>query len=437
MSAPGSLLHLVFQQDENQPLLTESPQVTFFQSVTQRYTPFAIESICHEAYNGRHYRRGEIGYGQSVTYTVPLIGDLVSNACAEVRLPTLTPSMFPGIRPGETFGYVPYAGAKLHKSIKVSVANQKIDWIYSEFLVIWGEISTPQSQIHAWRERMGADGNGNLNQPHPSLMTTYQNESSSTKEHMMEISFPFWFCQNRTQNYHNAFPMIAMLFNDIKIWIEFCEFEDIVYTSDANVTTLNVSPSDIDFSSTYNLWFDYVFLSQPEREYVASKHHKITIHQLQSQTFTFDDERTTMNCELNFSHPVMEFLFFYQPKRQTNDPTTSKLTQTSQWLRFDDVDGSDILQYATLKFNNIVRQSRRHAMYYSHVQMSQHHTRVPSDIGLKIYNYSFALAPENTKQLSGACNMSAPSLTTTLHLETKPFTGRLYIYARNCGIIIG
>ena len=418
----GSYLQLVSRgaQDAH---LTENPAVSFFQSATKTYTPFACEAIEQNA-------SGTVGYGKKVTYTISRSGDLVSRIYAETQLPALADTDFTGSN-SNSHGYVAYPGAKLHKTLTLKIGNQQVDKLYDEWLVIWGEISTPEGRIHAWREQMGAVGTGDVDQAHANLFVA--DGSGGTTARYVEVDFPFWFCRDASR----AFPLIALLFHDMKLEVEFCAYADILGSSDSDVTGVGTA---VDFSSTYKLWVDYIFLSESEREFVASRKHEFLIEQLQQESFSFGDV-TTATVEPKFNHPVSELLFVLQ---ETNTfayggsnatyGAAGTAAGTLNWLEYDDA-GTELVTDLTIKVNGNTRQALRPAIYYSHTQMCQHHTRVPSDITLRVYCYSFALAPES-KQPSGSLNFSRIDtfkMTFTIIAASAAFAVR--VYARNHNVM--
>ena len=106
----------------------------------------------------------------------------------------------------------------------------------------------------------------------------------------------------------------------------------------------------------------------------------------------------------------------------------------------DDISGAvpvDLLSAAIVQVDGQDRFEERVASYFRYVQPYQHHTVTPVDS--YIYNYSFALRPEEA-QPSGSLNASRLDsfvLNMTLNNPTSPVRGSCHsrIYATNHNVL--
>jgi hypothetical protein len=142
---------------------------------------------------------------------------------------------------------------------------------------------------------------------------------------------------------------------------------------------------------------EYVFLADEEVAYIQSAKTDYVITQLQLAQTVVPAGATSLNgYKLYLINPVKELFFVIQSSNtvQTNDYYNYKNTTT----------GGNQLVNLELQFNgeDIISPTVADALYLGKVQFLNNHTRMPN---LSIYNYSFAIDPENYLP-TGQVNMS-------------------------------
>ena len=364
----GGLLQLVAYGAQDQ-FLTGDPLITFFKAVYRHHTNFAMESI-------RQDFNGTIRNGNKVSCTISRNGDLITDCWLEFSL-----------KNGKTGPKLGDSFLSSIKTIELEIGGQRIDRHTGDWLRIWSELTLPaekkgmydrmvnqiEEDYNAYTATSGdlGSGAGNLN-------TFY-------------VPLQFFFCRNPGL----ALPLIALQYHEVKVIIEFNE-----YQASGPSTKSMVDLDDFDVS----FYVNYIYLDVDERRRFAQTSHQILIEQLQ-----YTQDNFTSNLRLNFNHPVKELIWVLQTKYSSG--SGSHHTR----FGFYDYDGMigvedsspgrnshEFYKTAQLKLNNQDRFSERKPEFFRFVQPYQYHTRVPS---IPIYLYSFSLKPEE-HQPSGTCNFS-------------------------------
>jgi hypothetical protein len=237
----GGLLQLVAYGAQD-VYLTGNPQITFFKVVYRRHTNFSIESI-QQTFNGN------VGPGSRVTCQISRNGDLVHKIYV-----AFTNTGSASINSDAT---------TCIDKVEIEIGGQMIDRQYSEWMVLWNELSLPAGK---------KDGFVKMTSHAAAKETRY-------------VPLEFWFCRNIGL----ALPLIALQYHEVKINIEFGTIP-----SDHNVT----------------LWADYIFLDTDERRRFAQLSHEYLIEQVQ---FTGAEQvtagTTSVTAKLSFNHPVKELIW--------------------------------------------------------------------------------------------------------------------------------
>jgi hypothetical protein len=359
--------------------LTTNPQITYFKSVYQRSTNFAMESILQLV-------DGNINFGGNTTVIVPRNGDLLGDIVIQVGLPD--PSGFV-INPGQydTFGWIQGVGNYLIKYVSVEIGAQQIDEHYGQWLDIWSQLSLPSSQIDGFGQMVGKNFNANASQPY---------DTSIAPGSRLFIPLQFWFCRNPGL----AIPIIALQYHEIRLKITFEKFQRLVVAvKDGNYQQITFTNSIPQFSS-FQIFNTYYFLDTTERRKFAQNPHEYLIEQVQAQSGNVQSLTNENIIRLNLNHPTKELIWVFNRNgtfAQDNDFT----------IGTNAIPNGTPAQFAPmynfkLMVNGTNRFKERPGEYFRLVQTYHHHTRIPNNY---IYVYSFALRPEE-HQPSGTCNFS-------------------------------
>lgn len=362
----GGLIQLVAYGAQD-VYLSGNPQITFFKVAYKRHTNFSMESI-QQTFNGG------ADFGRKVTCQISRNGDLIHRMYVHVRLPSLINA------DGNVYEWTRRVGLALIKSVDIEIGGQTIDKQYGEWMFIWNELSLPSGKRDGFNKMVGYEV--------PPDQIVDPNDDV-TPETNLYIPLEFWFCRNPGL----ALPLIALQYHEVKVNIEFRELSQL---SRENSTPI-VDKHMVDAS----LWVDYIFLDTDERRRFAQLSHEYLIEQVQ---FTGEESvpvgSRNASIKLNFNHPVKEIVWVSQYK---------DLEAQNQWFNFTNTDemfsasATNICTKAKLQLNGHDRFSERDGDYFNLVQPYQHHTNVPTSVGISVY--SFALKPEEL-QPSGSLNFS-------------------------------
>jgi hypothetical protein len=164
------------------------------------------------------------------------------------------------------------------------------------------------------------------------------------------------------------------------------------------------------------LWGDFVYLDVEERRTFVSATHEYLIEQVQhTPPFSITANQTTVTIPIEFNHPIKEFVFMIQRDTMQNrnewfnysNLAIGEYTNNELVLPYVNSNAPagrlDLLSTAKLQLDGYDRFAERTPQYFRLQQPYEHHTTTP--INSFIYNYSFALRPEDV-QPTGTMNAS-------------------------------
>lgn len=323
----GALIQLVSHGAQD-TYLTGNPQITFFKSYYRRHSAFAIEDIAVPCNNVP-------AFGQRVSFTIARNGDLLRELALEIRMPDLTKyvgwyylfetdtqswrgPVAPGafdegeypINASGVFYYPPAAsqlsvqppygkqarvivqdkqwchlvGYRLLKEVSLEIGGQLIDRLYSDWLYIWSELTTPPGKYDRLDGMRGSIEGG-------------------TVPEVLHIPLPFWFHGNPGL----ALPLVALQYHEVRLVVSLETFANLVVAQ---------TPSPLHSVDEIKLWCSYVFLDTDERRRYAHLTHEILIDQLQ----LIEDRiaGTEGNTKIPFKNPVKEIIWTVQKEDATS-----------------------------------------------------------------------------------------------------------------------
>ncbi len=172
--------------------LSEDPQITYFKIVYRRHTNFSIEEI------RQNFIQKTVDFDTKVTSILTKSGDLINQSSLVITLPTIDETS-DGIT---KVAWVKDIGYRIIKSISIEINGRIINRHYGEWMYLWNELFNPQPD-------KAAKLIGNIDE-----LTSFTNGKKSYK---LYVPLQFWFCKNSG----NALPLIALLYSDVKINVEF------------------------------------------------------------------------------------------------------------------------------------------------------------------------------------------------------------------------
>jgi hypothetical protein len=163
------------------------------------------------------------------------------------------------------------------------------------------------------------------------------------------------------------------------------------------------------------LWGEFIYLDVEERRRFVSGTHEYIIEQVQyTPPYAVTATQNTATVSVDFNHPVKEFFFVVQRDAMVNRNewfNYSNLAIGEQlapeiqpYLNSNSPAGRiDLISNAVLQLDGYDRFMARGPEYFRLQQPYDHHTTTP--VNAYIYNYSFALRPEDI-QPTGSMNAS-------------------------------
>lgn len=402
MTGNGGLLQLVAQGKQD-VFLTGNPQITWFKFVYRRHTNFAVESI-------EMYSDNKADFGKKVSWLVPRSGDLLGPCILELELPALT------LTNGQAVSYVNSTGHAIIDEITITIGEQEIDRQTGEWMEIWSNLTTTESQKFGFWDMIGkVDGYSQ-----PTLYGPLK----------LYVPLQLWFCKNPGL----YLPLLAMQYHPVRINITFRPLQEMFWSLEftQGCNDLQVNPVSI---TECTMWGDYVYLDVEERRRFVSNAHEYLIEQVQfTSLIALEASASQISVPIEFNHPVREFLWVLQ---------RNIVRQNHEWFNFSSLPISeegirtDLLNTAVLQLDGFERFQVRTAPYFRLVQPWQRHTTIPQDD--YIYVYSLALRPEEL-QPSGSLNASridTIKLLVSTNQTTVPARGNctIRVYATNHNVL--
>lgn len=396
MPAGGGLLQLVATGKQDM-FLTGNPQISFFKMVYRRHTNFATE--CQPMYFD-----GTPNFGQRITCLIPRRGDLLGRVYLDVTLPLLLDTS------GNELSYTNSIGHALIQEITFEVGEQEIDRQTGEWMEIWTQFTTPAGQRDALNEMIGRIEPFNVINIKP---------GANSEGLRLLIPLQFYFCNNPGL----YLPLLALQYSPIRINITLRPLQQLFWKQPPNPYPQDGSwkPScTIQTDCTKQivnmmLWGEYVYLDTEERRMFVSTSHEYIIEQVQyTPPYAVTATQSTVTIPIEFNHPIKEFFFVCQRDQMVNsnewfnysnlaigEPTPAYILT---YLNSNAPAGRmDLISLGKLQLDGYDRFTARLPIYFRLQQPYEHHTSTP--VNSFIYNYSFALRPEDS-QPTGTMNAS-------------------------------
>lgn len=424
-------------------MLTENPQMSYFLKNYKRHTKFAMQTT--EVPFDQ-----EAKFGGKVHATIPRLGDLVKEMYVRLTLPEIDQNIlkefdsviqeFVGIKTYPT--YVDSIGNATLRRVDLSIGGQVLSSLNGEYMEIYNDTFIPKSQSIAIQNMVGRtyvqDGLG------PASNVIYRTENGFSANGAFPRTFivplRFW----NTQDAGLAIPLVSLQKQELEIDIMLEDVERLVVSKLFDVKSrlktdiqLGGTPLEIENMS---LLVEYVQLSDDEANYFMKAPLQYTITQVQGIEARIgkNEDYTTLPKQIQptFSNPVKEFFLVTQDDPNRPKAIQNVSTLTNDYFNFKNSIGTDHLKALELLFNGEIRIQKEVAdgFYLRTVQPLQSHTKVPERF---IYNYSFALDPENYAP-TGQVNFSRIK-DTLFNLNFNPSLGKdvnARIYVKSYNILV-
>lgn len=412
----GGRVQLVAQGGQD-IFLTTNPQMSYFLKQYKRHSKFALQEI-------------EIPFdrvpefGNRARAQIPRYGDMLNELYLKFELPELNQGIFKTFNPitqkqenVNTFPtYCDSVGHALIQQASIKIGQQTIQRINGEYLDIYEDMFTPESQSLAIENLVGRTyertGLG------PASNVAYRTENGFAAVGAFPRTFivplRFWM----TQDPSLSIPLVALDRQEVEIEIDFQRVERLIVNTQKEADEENLLPflNILQLGNTpvkltnASIIARYAFLSEEETNFFKSKSLDYLITQIQGiESFAKKEENfleNPKNIKTFFKNPVKELYILaqsdtYRPRDYKDTDTT-----TADFFRYSSPNLSKLDNLANLEltFNGQPRllKSVADSNYLRVIQPLQYHTKNPQRY---IYNYSFALDPENY-QPTGQANFS-------------------------------
>jgi len=421
----GGLLQLVAHGAQD-AYLTGNPQITFWKGMFKRHTNFAMEPF-------RINLTGMPAWGAKQSATLGRHADLLYSTYLEIIVPAVTRDNVQIYWNNEQ-GRLGY---NLIDHVDLEIGGQIIDRHYSEYLYLWDTLTHDYTESVKLHRLVGLGRTAGYLALSDSLSCSVKTGRPG-HPWVMDVPLPFFY----TKNPGAALPLIALQYHEVKINIVWnkSQFVGTVNASAPTNSTLISSLVAPPPPSSVSLYVDYIYLDVDERRRMAQESHEYLIEQVQ-----FNEDKglgsAQARIDLTFNHPVKELIWVVQPDRFTNckiadkavgdgvpRPNTSRLTPFTYTYanQLATPTFTQAVYQQKIQINGQDRMDIRYGDYFNKVQNYQHHTGGMDPDGFStaavsnggggtvtaqpthhqsIYNYSFALKPEEN-QPSGTCNFS-------------------------------
>lgn len=207
----GLLILATNSKEKN--FITRNPEITFFKKVYKRHTNFSTEII-------PQYFINPIDFGSDTTISISKHGDLINEIYLFLKLPAL-------ISNNDSYNdfkieYIKNLGYSLIKKIELEIGGVVLTKEYGEWLYIWNELITANSQKRGVNIILGNT-------------KKYTNSESTKNSLSLTIPLYFWF-NNGTGN---SLPLVSLSKDEVKINIELRRLSDVVIQTPQKFVKIN------------------------------------------------------------------------------------------------------------------------------------------------------------------------------------------------------
>jgi hypothetical protein len=450
----GALLQLAAMGTED-IFFTGNPQMSYFKSVFNRHSNFAMQNINIEFEGSR-----SLNYDSPTTLyaKIPSYGELLNGLSFEFDLPPIYNSV--------PFKWVENIGSSIINSVKIFIGSELIETIEGEYIHLYHNTHLTKDKLAIYNEMIG--NVSEMYNPYRIIEDDYQKYDPSsgrkipnTEGKRIVVPLPLWFSKYDGQE----IPLISLKKIPVKIEIELKAVKQLYIIGKSetiSVTNTNtglsnnidrihfVKPTTI--SDKINNWLlkprlsaDYIYLSDEESKLLINFEHRYLIERVTPKEFIGNINESTIELELfnptkelyivprrddaiinnqHSNYTIYDDLsenkdyFLYQNNNglnETDDNDINNITNLINLWNYRDTNDipsinntnyeyftENIIKSMEIRFNGDVRLSIRDYDYYHKIQPYMHHTGTLPPGALL---YSFSIHPEEF-QPSGACNFT-------------------------------
>jgi len=215
---PAGEIILVSYGEEN-IVLSENPQITFFKIIYRRYTNFSVETI-------RTNFLYEAKFGKKYTVEIPKIGDLLNKMWLVIELPEI-PVIYDYANNVDykiKFKWTRKLAYAIIDFVEIEIGNQIIGRQWGEWMNVLEELN--------WNNFNGSLDEYIGNTPD---LTTYKYLSNNFNSKTLYVPLFFWFCNNSG----SSLPLLCLEYNNVRFNVQLNNFESCGIFSPSNYIMLD------------------------------------------------------------------------------------------------------------------------------------------------------------------------------------------------------
>lgn len=210
---PAGEIILVAYGEENL-VLSENPQISFFKIMYRRYTNFSIETVQVNFLN-------EASFGKKYTVEIGKIGDLLHKMWLVIELPEI-PKVYDfnnNIDNKIKFKWTRKLAYAIIDHIEIEIGNQIVSKQWGEWMAILEELN--------WNNFNGSLDEYIGNTPD---LITYQNLNRNFNSKTLYVPLWFWFCNNAG----SSLPLLCLEYMTVRFNIQLNNFQSCGIFSPSN-----------------------------------------------------------------------------------------------------------------------------------------------------------------------------------------------------------
>lgn len=284
------------------------------------------------------------------------------------------------------FAWVKYIGHKIFEYIDIDIDGVIIDTHYNDYYDMMYNLSDKMEQVDTYNRMIG-----NIND-------LYDYNRFTKDAYKLYIPLKFWF--NKFPNL--SIPIVAMRNSNIKINVKMNDLKNCIIT-DAPEYDINIV--------NIRLLVEFIYVNDAMQNTIAEHSNDYIIEQTFRDIYKGKYDPSLLQS-ITMVHPCKEMIWYIQ-----GDDIESEINLESNELLLEN--------YTRFKYDGF---------YFRYVIPYEYHRNIPAK---NIYNYSFALEPENYMS-TGSQNFTRiknPGLLHKISEKIKNTDITIIIYGKNINIL--
>lgn len=332
---------------------------------------------------------GQPNFGQTWCVNVSRAGDYLLNAWLRLKTPVVTMSDAKYTSGGVGQYKLRWTKNLMHALIKEAYVtfNDLVAFrLDNFFLDNWFQFTTPGAKRNGYENMIGNED----------ALTNYTNAGinpgKELPERVLNLPLPFGF----TRHPGCSLPTAALPFNEIRIYFNFRNWDELLMIDDTTAHSTNVPlASELVLGAPVlnecNVWAEYGIVSADERKIMGSVARDMLIEQVQTTPQITWNPRTNsiVSADIRVSHAVKAIFFEVRNKtykNQWSNYTAGSPVPSIAGVDFNPTYASDPILSTSLLYDNTFRLSEMGSDYFSLIQPWYHcNSAIPDKTGYHLH----------------------------------------------------